>query len=308
MMRLPFVLLTLLFTLPVAEGPAQEVSVMSFNLWNGGESGGQPLRQSIEVIRKSGADIVGLQETAGNEVDGIRPDNGRQMAKSLGWYYFSQGEHNGIVSRFPIGAATTTRWGVEIEYAVGRTLVFFNAHFAASPYQPYQLLNIPYGDAPFITTESQAIEWAHKSRGEQVLRLLSEIRRAANAGQRIVLTGDFNEPSFQDWTARAAAAKVCPIKVEFPATQRITQSGLSDAWRVAHPNEVASPGWTWTPTTRPDDPKDRHDRIDYVFVSANGITVKGCRRVGEPGNAEITVHPWPSDHRAVIATIEIEDP
>jgi hypothetical protein len=68
----------------------------------------------------------------------------------------------------------------------------------------------------------------------------------------IVLTGDFNEPSFQDWTVFAAKAKLCPIKVNYPATKRITALGLTDAWRVAHPDEVASPGWTWTPTTRPD--------------------------------------------------------
>ena len=133
------------------------------------------------------------------------------------------------------------------------------------------------------------------------------VQAAVSSGNPIVLTGDFNEPSFQDWTARAAAAKVCPVKVCYPATKRVTELGLKDAWRVAYPNEVAMPGRTWTPTTRPDDPMDRHDRIDYVFVSSKGITVNECQRVGEPGNAEISVQPWPSDHRAVIATIVIED-
>ena len=76
---------------------------------------------------------------------------------------------------------------------------------------------------------------------------------------------------------------------------------------MAHPNEVLAPGWTWTPTTKPDDPADRHDRIDFVFVSSQGIRVKDCQRVAEPGNADIVVSPWPSDHRAVLATIEIAD-
>lgn len=299
--------LILFILLPLTQSRAAELKVMSFNLWHGGNAGGQPLRQTIHAIRTSQADIVGLQETHGHGVDGVRPDNGRRTAKSMGWHYFPQAGRTGILSRFPMRAATKNNLGVEIEYVPGKTLVFFNAHFPASPYQPYQLLDIPYGNAPFIKTESQAIEWANRSRGKQVDRLLQEIQVALKRMQPIVLTGDFNEPSFQDWTARAAAAKVCPIKVEYPATKRITESGLTDAWRVVHPNEVAVPGWTWTPTTKPDDPKDRHDRIDFVFVSSKNITVKGCQRVAEPGNAEIPVLPWPSDHRAVMATIVIAD-
>jgi exodeoxyribonuclease-3 len=308
LMRLPTILLTLVIVLPLTESHSQELKVMSFNLWHGGEAGGQPLSQTVDAIRKSQADIVGLQETHGHEVDGVRLDNGHRIAKQLGWKYFPQGGRTGILSKFPIRVATKDKWGVEIEYAAGRTLVFFNAHFHASPYQPYQLLGISYGDAPFIKTESQAIEWANRSRGEQVQRLLSEIQLAVSDGKSIVLTGDFNEPSFQDWTASAAAAKVCSIKVEYPATKRITEAGLTDAWRVAHPNEVALPGRTWTPTTSPDDPKDRHDRIDFVFVSSKGVTVNDCQRVGEAGNSEIIVQPWPSDHRAVVATIVISEP
>lgn len=279
---------------------------MSFNMWHGGDAGGQPLSQTIEVIRKSQADIVGLQETHGHEVNGVRPDHGRKIAEALGWHYFAQGERTAVLSRFPTQAATENRWGVEIAYTSGKTLVFFNAHLASSPYQPYQLLEIPYNDAPFIRTESQAIEWANRSRGDQVQSLLADLQLAVRSDKPVVLTGDFNEPSFQDWTARAAEANVCPIKVEFPTTKRITSAGLSDAWRVAHPDEVAKPGWTWTPTTQPDDPKDRHDRIDYTFVSSNGVDVTACQRVGEPGNSEISVQPWPSDHRAVVATITIE--
>ncbi|WP_442505456.1 hypothetical protein SH528x_004245 [Novipirellula sp. SH528] len=73
------------------------------------------------------------------------------------------------------------------------------------------------------------------------------------------------------------------------------------------PDEVAKPVWTWTPLTRADDPSDRHNRIDFVFVRSQDITVTACQRVGEPGNSEIPVQPWPSDHRAIIATIVITE-
>jgi endonuclease/exonuclease/phosphatase family metal-dependent hydrolase len=181
----------------------------------------------------------------------------------------------------------------------------FNAHLMHAPYQPYQLLNIPYADAPFIKTAAEAVTEARKARGEQVERLLSELKPALAAGQPLFLTGDFNEPSHQDWTQRAADSRKCPLAVEFPSTLAVTRAGMRDAFRTAFPDEVANPGWTWTPTTKPDDPKDRHDRIDFVFVGPN-VTVKRCDIVGEDHkSANTIVQPYPSDHRAVVATLEL---
>ena len=48
----------------------ESIRVMSFNLWHGGDAGGQPLKQTIAVITRARADIVGLQETAGLAPEG----------------------------------------------------------------------------------------------------------------------------------------------------------------------------------------------------------------------------------------------
>jgi endonuclease/exonuclease/phosphatase family metal-dependent hydrolase len=55
---------------------------MTFNIWVGGDSGKQPLSQTLEVIRAAKADVVGLQETHGHKKDGRSPDNGRKLARS----------------------------------------------------------------------------------------------------------------------------------------------------------------------------------------------------------------------------------
>ena len=66
------------------------------------------------------------------------------------------------------------------------------------------------------------------------------------------------------------------------------------------------PGRTWTPTTQLTDPKDRHDRIDFVFVRGTDARVKSIKIVGEAAEfADIVVQPYPSDHRAVVAEIEL---
>ncbi|MGZ8938337.1 MAG: endonuclease/exonuclease/phosphatase family protein [Limisphaerales bacterium] len=285
---------------------ADSIRVMTFNIWVGGESGGQPLTQTAEVIRKARADIVGLQETHTSEKAGKREDSARAVAAMLGWHYFDQGERTGILSRFPIITNTPAKWGVLVRLNSGAEVWMFNAHLMHAPYQPYQLLNIPYADAPFIKTAAEAVAEARKARGGQVERLLAELKPALASGKPVFLTGDMNEPSHQDWTPRAAQAGKVPIAVEYPTSLAITRAGMTDAFRAAFPNEVEVRGDTWTPITAPDDPKDRHDRIDFVFLGGKGLKVERCEVIGEDKRfADIIVQSYPSDHRAVVATIQL---
>lgn len=289
---------------------AAELRVMSFNLWHGGDAGKQPLAQTAEVIRAAKADIVGLQETGGYEKQkgAGRPDNGRKLAELLGWHYFDQGERTGILSRFPIVTNISRKWGVTIRVSPGREVMMFNAHLMHAPYQPYQLAGIPYANGRFIKSAAEAIAEARKARGEQVERLLAELKPALAGSRPVFVTGDFNEPSSLDWTAPTVAAGRHPVAVEYPSTLAVMRAGMRDAYRTAHPNELTHPGHTWTPITAPDDPKDRHDRIDFVFFAGSNLTVKRCDVVGENTNfADIVVTPYPSDHRAVVATIEWPD-
>ena len=285
----------------------ESIRVMSFNIWVGGEAGKQPLEQTMQVIRASNADIIGLQETGGHERENkARPDNGKKLAEMMGWNYFDQGERTGVLTRFAIITNTPNKWGVLVRVAEGIEVWMFNAHLMHAPYQPYQLLNIPYANAPFIKTAEQAVSEARKARGGQVERMLAELKPALASGKPVFLTGDFNEPSHQDWTQRAVAAGKCPLAVEYPTTLAVTAAGMKDAFRNLFPDEVAHFRTTWTPITSPDDPKDRHDRIDFVFYGGRGVAVKNCEIVGEdPKFADIVVRPYPSDHRGVVAAVEI---
>lgn len=288
---------------------SETIRVMSFNIWVGGESGKQPLEQTARVIQEAKADIVGLQETLGQEVNKVRPDNGKKTADILGWNYLDQGDGTAVASRFPIAGTTPKKWGVSLKLPSGREVHLFNVHYSASPYQPYQLLKIPYNDAPFLKTEAELIQAAKEARGAEVDRMFAEIQPVLQSGQPVFLTGDFNEPSFQDWTTKAMAAGKCPMKVEYPATRLVWEAGLRDAFRTVHPDEVASRGLTWTPTTSETDPKDYHDRIDYVWFAGKGVKAVDCEIVGESNQrADIVVTPYPSDHRGVVATIQLESP
>ena len=250
---------------------ADPFRVMTLNLWVGGESGGQPLDQMAKVIEAARADVVGVQESHGEERRGTKNDAARSIAQQLGWHYFDQRDDDrGVISRYGIVAHTPKKWGVKVERPSGRRVWVFNAHFMHTPYQPYQLLRIPYNNAPFIATETEAIDEARKARATEVAELLAEIDSVRSEGTPIFVTGDFNEPSSLDWTAAVAAAGQCPMAVRWPTTAAILEAGFVDAYRDVHPDPLAAPGYTWTPTTAENDPHDRHDRIDFVLLGGSG--------------------------------------
>lgn len=285
----------------------ETLRVMTFNIWVGGEAGRQPLSQTTKVIEAARADLVGMQETLGGERNGQRSDAARTVARQLGWHCLDQGDGTAVISRHEITGCTPKKWGVCIELPSRRRVWLFNVHFAHAPYQPYQLLRIPYADAPFISGAREAINAARQARERQVTAMLAELNAVRDGHSAIFVTGDFNEPSPLDWTDAAFAAGRCPVAVKWPTAAAVLDAGFVDAYRHTHPDPLQAPGYTWTPTTADDDPKDRHDRIDFVLVGGQGVTVIKAEVVGEsPERADVVVAPYPSDHRGVVATVVIQ--
>lgn len=294
---------------------AVELTVMSFNTWGAGGNVGKSVEETVAAIKAVNPDIIGIQETmleGENCTADACPPQGTSVAKAiadaLGYYFVDQTATNdalwanAILSRFPIGPLTQNQLGAAIEIE-GRTVYAFNIHLDDSPYQPYQLLDIAYGDFPFLKTEAEAIAAAEATRGPALDLLESDMQAAAGAALTLVF-GDFNEPSDLDWTEAAAAKGTHPIKVAYPTTRRIESWGFTDLFRAAFPDPIAKPGFTWTPTTAPNDPEDHHDRIDFTFGKAEGLVVLAAGIVGEKApEADIVVTPWPADHRATYARI-----
>lgn len=248
------------------------------------------------LIRKSGADIVGLQESE------IATE---QLARRLGMRWFQENSSAAILTRYRIVESSPRRLGVVLDLGRGRRLAAYNAHFFHQPYQPYQLLGIPYGPHPMIHTEREAIEQARLARGLEVEELLADVAALDHRGFPTVITGDFNEPSHQDWTPRATAAGLHPLPVAWPTSRAFADAGFSDAFRAVFPDEVKHPGFTWTPLRREDDLNERHDRIDYVLFRGR-LKVKSVAIVAEnKTRGQVVVRPYPSDHRGVVARFEL---
>ena len=276
-----------------AQMETDRLVIMSFNILHGGTRRGQPLSQTAAVMQVASPDVVGLQEAGGSA---------EKLAQLLGWDLDRQGGSPAILTRHKI--VERYKGGVRIELDSGRQIRVFNLHLRPAPYQPYQLLRIR--NAPFITTEWEAVDAANRARGGSVAALLEKIGALPDQDMPVFVTGDFNEPSHLDWTDNAASKGLHPIKVAYPASQAMTAAGFSDAWRAVYPDEIDRGGLTWTPVTQPDDPKDHHDRIDYVYFRGKSVEVVDAKIIGEnEENADLVVSPYPSDHRAVVATFAI---
>ncbi len=293
----------------------KELTLLSFNMWGAGANAQKSIDETVAVIKASGADIIGAQETVPEpeictaDVCAAE-DNSRakDVAAALG-YNFHEFKHNTdnhwadvVFSRYPIGSETPNGVGVEIDVD-GRKVVAYSMNLDDAPYQPYQLLSIEYGDQPNLKTAEEAIESAKATRGRALELLIADIKSESDADAQFVM-GDFNEPSHRDWSARAVEAGLQPLVVEYPTVKAVEAEGFIDTFRAAFPDEVAKPGFTWTPTSEPTDPDDHHDRIDFILAESKNMKVTSAGVVGEKApEADLVVTPWPSDHRAVMAVV-----
>lgn len=202
-----------------------------------------------------------------------------------------------IISRYPFSGTTPNRYGGYIDLGEGIIALVMNCHGAFKPYGPYQLAGIDYGGYPSTTDVEYVIKVNKEVRQEMVNKLLEDFASATTSF--ISISGDFNEPSWLDWTEKTQLAAMTPYVVKWPTTLALWEGGVKgDAYRTKHPDPVVNPGYTWTPFPGVKDTKDRLDMTLY-YLSPN-TTVKSCQIIGEdPNTSDIVLSPWIFDHRGV---------
>jgi len=256
-----------------------------------------PDAATIRAIAADNPDLVGLQEVSAPRL--------RRIAQELGYYYHHHGEHEasgandtGLLSRYPI--SIVTRYGAVIYLTVNDPIYVANVHLEPYPYEPDELRD------GTITLE-EAVAQARFTRFPQLQPVLDRLDEPLERGAPVFLMGDFNEPSHLDWTDEAADAGLhMGMTVPWPTSQEALRHGFRDAFRVAHPDPVRRPGETWT--TLQNDPKEVHDRIDMVYVAGQAVRVVEAYTVGlrDAAPTDRAVPGYPSDHRAVVATVVLE--
>jgi imidazolonepropionase-like amidohydrolase/endonuclease/exonuclease/phosphatase family metal-dependent hydrolase len=272
---------------PAAPEPL-ELRVMTFNVEYGGT--GVDFGKVVEAIRLAGADIVGLEEPEGNAAE---------IADALGWKHVDL--RSDVISRFPIidPPGGDGRF-VLVEVRPAEVVAFANVHLPSDPYGPQWVADgRPLEDV-------LALE-----RRLRVPRLEPVLLALAGLGDLpAFLVGDFNAPSHLDWTRAAVGLRPqLRAPVEWPVSAAVEAAGFVDSYRAVHADPVQRPGLTWwaaRPPVGDDFSGDPQDRIDFVYA-AGPLRVLRSEIVGEvdaPG-VDLALTPWPSDHRAVVSTFEL---
>ena len=299
---------------PTAAAREIDLNVMTFNVWKA-EDDAEGRKQIVEVIRQSGADLIGLQEMNGDAL--------QEVAKSLGYYAFDQHlDSEAILSRYRIVSTAPQRFGVEVEVEPGCNVWLFNTHLHHAPYGPYQLNGITYNEGRLYNpADSKHIEQVIAdqvaARGDELQSVLRSVHESKCLTRQtpVFLTGDFNEPSHLDWTPASKRAGIHVAIVNWPTSSAVVAAGFRDSFRSIHPDVAKHVGRTWSPlypagyANHGDDARlqkhpvaEPQDRIDFIYFAGASVTAHKSLRSGPTGrddHEELELPGYPSDHNAV---------
>ena len=162
------------------------LKVMTFNIREGGVHG--QFSKVVEAITAADADVVGLQEPFGRT---------RKLARALGWFAAPRLH---TISRFPIlqPAGSGGFWGWLL-VAPGKVVTIANIH---NPSYPYTVNMMRLGTA----TKTEILQIERHVRIRWMQPFLDSLAPQLEAGDPVFFTGDFNAPSWRDWTPEVVRA------------------------------------------------------------------------------------------------------
>ncbi|WP_017612327.1 endonuclease/exonuclease/phosphatase family protein [Nocardiopsis salina] len=281
----------------------EELGVMSFNTWHGGTQVDGHHEKQVRFLLESGADVVGLQETAGEHAE--------RLAEALGWYHWQGSDSLGVISRYPIAeeyGEVNASGGVRIELDGEESQVnLWNVHLGYTPYGPYDFC------FDGMDVEEVLDREAESGRTPEITDTLDAMSDQVEQADDVpvLLVGDFNAPSHLDWTEELREENCGYADVPWPTSTLPAEAGFTDSYRVARPDPAEEPGHTWSPlfpyhegSTGPEEPQDR---IDFVY-HAGDLTVRDSHDlvVGDPApSPDHEDNEWTSDHAAVLTTYSL---
>lgn len=330
-------------TEPARQDSAVELKVMHLNSWVNGTSVPNGLTKIRDVVAAVNPDIACFVEVD-NNTEGFTTTLVNQLAALGHQYYagFVKGSDASIISKYPITStgpllrSAVSVFNVDVH---GQSVVIAVAHLdytyyacylprgyrcgGSFPYNGWTQIGSP-NPQPVTDTAIIAAQNIGSQRDEQMGAFLKYIEYETRP---VILTGDFNEPSHLDWTARQANLfDHNGVVYEWTTTKTLSDGGFADAYRVVYPDEVLNPGITWPSyangkgNTSWTPHSDDRDRIDFIFYKGSKVKAVDAALIGPKASYAKSILTadnigkdqfladtlaWPSDHKGVYALISI---
>ena len=253
-------------------------------------------------------------------------------------YYSFYSYDTGLLSRYPITDSLTVfpengdhgsiyRLTAEMD---GKKMAVYTAHLDYLDDAYYNVRGYDgstWQEIPIPTTVEEVLERNVVSQRDDAIRIfIEQARKDREAGYTIILGGDFNEPSYQDWTEETKNLyDHHGLVIPWTVPVLLDEAGFVDAYREHYPDLLNYPGFTY-PSDNPAKPAekitwapkaDERDRIDYIwYYPEEGLRVKDAAIFGPKGSIvrsqrvqetsqDKFIEPldvWPTDHKGVLVT------
>lgn len=319
------------------------ISFLTFNIWQEGTSVPNGFEKIKDVITTVNPDVVCFVEVRNYHHKDWTSRMVQALTKAGKHYYAGYaGGDVAFISKYPIDKGrlifsnadrgTIVLFNLHVD---GKTLVLAGAHLDYTHYACYlprgynggdpnwKMINNGHGKPAPVTDTAYLTAYDLKStRDEAVSAFLKAVKTTTDP---VILMGDFNEPSCLDWTKKTQNRfDHHGVAILWPVTLKLSKAGFVDVFRTFYPDEVKSPGFTW-PSYADDKGStswaplaDERDRVDYIFFRGKNIKIENVALVGNrkyyvynqpdtanTGNETFLAEylPWPSDHKAVFATL-----
>lgn len=312
-----------------------ELRIMAWNIWGGGrEAGGnENVEQLIEFISVADPDVLFTIETyqSGEKIlEGLNaklPEDRQYHAFKVTRQEVHQPENDNlwIFSRYPIvkeypvahysGLMNDFHFGGgKIELPNGQQVNVFNTWIYHADWA-WDLTNKTVGEIkyglPRTYTDAEILATDLVRRIQHIRTILNETIPSYLKGEDpapIIMAGDFNALSHEDWSERFADAPGHEgLVLQWPVTKLITEAGFKDSYRWAHPDAGRYPGTTysWSPYYGEG---MAPNRIDYIWTLGEEMRILDStvlnERLPEHQNDEL---PFYSDHAAVVTDMMIRN-
>lgn len=324
-----------------AVAQAEEFTVLQWNIWQEGTMVKGGYDAIVDEIVRLKPDFVTLSEVRNYHDTNFAQRITQSLRERGETYYSFYSYDSGLLSRYPITDSTTVFPEKGDHGSIHRLRCEARGHKFAVYTAHLDYLNDAYYDVrgydgstwkPIPTPPSveEVLRRSDLSQRDDAIRhFIAQAEQDAAEGYTVVLGGDFNEPSHLDWTdATRYMYDHRGFVIPWTVTTLLAEAGYTDAYRAVHPNPLTHPGFTF-PADNPDVPVsrltwapdgDERDRIDYLFVKGDGVSVTDCRVFGPSGSIvysqrrenptnEAFIKPlgvWPTDHKGVWMKIEVK--
>ncbi|MCG9895389.1 MAG: endonuclease/exonuclease/phosphatase family protein [Fimbriimonadaceae bacterium] len=289
-------MLGMLLAAAVIAPSTQEIRVLNWNVWRGGDQAmdaadpeDKRRRQQsiIDVIRREEVDVVAMVETYGS---------GEVFAAGLGFHFLPRGTNVSIFSRWPIEKDVSVYKpfhcvGAIIRHPSGRRFALYSVwiHYVDDIWTDPRSrdgrsvadLLAKDGDSRKVEVQAIVDEIAEKLKDEGPIP--------------VIVAGDFNSNSHLDYVE--SARPIYGEPVAWPVTKIMESGGYQDSYRVCNPVIDRMKDRTWSPRF----PEQIQDRIDFTFWKGDRLEAVESRMVDQ------AVPRWPSDHAAVFSRFRWRD-